>query len=201
MAAVQAGLEVQLGARAGQPQRRQAGHGQAVDARERRTALPRQQLARAGQCRVAHDAPAQRLAFQAFHHEALAGPVLGPQHMAHGRHRHAGRVRRRDQRGLGREARATVAAPTGSMLRMGGVGRAAQHQRRRAGAGADLEGPGLLARTARQAAQPRDRPTACGQPAGQCLQRVEQPLLVIQHGRSAHGPCAAAPPRRPAWRT
>ncbi len=86
-----AGLQLrdQLG-RAGPLQRRRVLGRNGVDAGQDLAALARQLRPHVGEARVAHDPPAQRLALDEGHDEAVAEPVLRRQHMAHRRHRRAG---------------------------------------------------------------------------------------------------------------
>ena len=88
-----------LGARLGAAQRGQARQRQGVDARQRLAALPGQRRAMRG-----GDAPAQGLAGQALHDEALAQAIGHLQHPQHLGHRHAVLAGQGDQRRLGGQA-------------------------------------------------------------------------------------------------
>ena len=141
---------LQPSAGGGQAQGRQARRIDRVDGGHRPPALGGQHLARLGEARFAHDPPAQGLALDEAGDEAAPGAVLGGKDVMHhrlGRPRFAGQAHQL-RLGLHAHRRLGLARP---------ARRAAQDQRRACAVGVHaLEGPGLLARPTREAAEGGD---------------------------------------------
>jgi hypothetical protein len=129
-----------------------------MDARQRRAALPRQTRRR-----VFRNPPAQRFAGDEIHDEAGAHAVIGGQHMADGRHRHAR---------LGRRAHdARLLRQTDPGPRRRHATRCAPHdQLFTPCAGHHVERPDFLHGAARKPPQPLDADRKRVQPARQRMQ-------------------------------